>query len=123
MTIFAAPAGTTCLYSTLRNMLAREAYFGFLPPHGKRLASGEEITVFGSIQQYFARQTPDDRGRRALEAALNKADPDLVITNGPAVHLTDDTTDDTKILTLSNGSFAAADPCWGSYSSSIAGVG
>lgn len=123
MTLFAPNALCECLYSTLRNMLNREAYFGFLPPHGRRLAAGEEVTVFGDIQHYFARQTPNDRGRRAFEAALCKADPDIVIVHDPALHLTDLTTDETQVIQLSGGTLSAVDPCWGSYSSSAGGIG
>jgi hypothetical protein len=123
MTLFAPVAACDCLYSTLRNMLNREAYYGFLPPHGRRLAAGEEVTVFGDIQHYFARQTPNDRGRRSLEAALCKNDPDIVIVKDPALHLTDLTTDDTKVIQLSGGTLSAVDACWGSYSSSAGGIG
>jgi hypothetical protein len=35
--------------------------------------------------------------------------------------LFDATVDVTKILTLNNNSFAAADPCWGDYMSSSVG--
>ena len=121
MAIFAPQTETQCLYSTVRNMLPREVYLGFLPQHGKRAAAGEEITVFGDVQHHFARQTPNERGRRSLENALK--DGNLAIVKGPSVFLYDDSTDETKILTLAGGSFVAADPCWGEYSSSISGLG
>ena len=110
----------TCLYSSVRNTLAREAYYGFLPPHGRRLASGEEITVFGDIQSHLIKATPNDRARRSLETAINTGavgGEKIAITKSPALHLVDATTDETKVIALSNGSFSSADPCWGSYSS------
>ena len=125
MAINAPNAATDCLYSTVRNLLSREAYFGFLPQHGKRLAAGEEITVWGDVQHHLTKLTPNERGRRSLEASIDDSNNDakLALVKSPAVHLADLTTDETKILTLDNGSFAAADPCWGSYSSSAAGIG
>lgn len=120
MALFETPSEAAGLYSTVRNMLYREVYLGFLPPHGKRIAAGEEITVFGDVQTHFYRQTPNDRGRRSLENALKNGS--LVIVKSPSVYLYDETTDETKILTLNNGSFAAVDPLWGSYSSSAAGL-
>lgn len=123
MTLFEPVAACECLYSTLRNMRAQETYFGFLPPHGRRLASGEEITVFGDIKSYFTKLAPHDRARRSFEAALCKDDPDIVIVRDPALHLSDLTTDDTQVITLSGGRLSVADPCWGPYSSSAGGLG
>lgn len=37
-------ANTTCLETKVRNMTGKKATFGFLPPHGKTLAAGEEYT-------------------------------------------------------------------------------
>jgi len=106
---------TECLYSSVRNVGPVENFFGFLPPHGKRLACGEEFAVWGDIQHWLTRYTPDERARRSLEAAL--ADNDvLVIIKSDAPHLNDEIFDVTKILTLDSGNFAAADPCWGEYS-------
>jgi hypothetical protein len=116
MAIFAANSATACLYSTVRNIATTEKYYGFLPEHGKRMACGEELTVWGDIQHWLTRFTPNGRARRSLEYALENGF--IVIANTPAVHLFDETLDETKILTLDNGSFAAADPCWGAYSSS-----
>lgn len=120
MALNETPAEAAGLYSTLRNMLYREVYIGFIGNHGKRIAAGEEVTVFGDIQNVFYRQTPNDRGRRSLQNMLKN--DQLVIVKSPSVYLYDATTDETKILTLNNGSFAAADPLWGSYSSSASGL-
>jgi hypothetical protein len=121
MTLFETPANTECLYSTLRNISLTEKFFGFLPPHGRRLACGEEITVWGDIQHWLTRFTPNDRARRSLEAALGSSDmgndASIAIVNTPAVHLRDITDETTRILKLDDGKFVYADPCWGSYSS------
>lgn len=121
MALFQPQTETECLYSTVRNLLPREVYLGFLPHHGKRADAGEEITVFGDVQHHFARQTPNERGRRSLENALRTGA--LAIVKGPSVFLFDDTTDETKMLSLAGGSFVAVDPCWGAYSSSMSGLG
>lgn len=62
---------TECLYSTLRNLSYHRTFFGFLPPHGRLLACGEEITVWGFIQHWLTRFTPNERARRSLEVALS----------------------------------------------------
>jgi len=118
MAINTPNAATECLYSTVRNIALTEKFFGFLPPHGRRLACGEELSFWGDIQHYLAKYTPNERGRRSLEEAIAGDSPVMVLVKSPAVHLYDETLDDTQILTLDNGAFAAADPCWGSYSSS-----
>jgi len=113
-------ATAKCLYSSVRNVLSRETYFGFLPPHGRRLAAGEEITIFGDVQGHLNKNTPNDRGRRSLETALNVqavGGEKLAITRSPSVYLVDATTAETKVIALNNDSFVTADPCWGSYSS------
>jgi hypothetical protein len=121
MALFSARAATDCLFSTVRNTDTVEHYFGFLPYHGRRLAAGEELTVWGDVQHHLTRQTPNERGRRALELALDSTDPaggQLVIAKSPSPHLFDLTLDETKILDLANGTLGVIDPCWGAYSSS-----
>jgi hypothetical protein len=122
MALFQTPDAAASMYSTVRNVDSAEKYFGFLPPHGRRLASGEEITVWGDIQHHLTKLTPNNRAKRSLESALDTSDgAALALVASPAVHLYDETLDETKILTLDNGSFAAADPSWGAYSSSATG--
>jgi len=119
MAINAPNAATECLYTSVRNIAPTEKFFGFLPPHGRRLACGEELSFWGTIQSWLTRFTPNERGRRSLEEALAGENPAIAIVKSPAVHLFDETLDETKILTLDGGNFAAADPCWGAYSSSL----
>lgn len=121
MTLLATPTATECLYSTVRNISLIEQFFGFLPPHGRRMACGEELTVWGDLQHWLTRFTPNDRAKRSLEVALggdSTYSQALVIVNSPAVHLSDITLAETRILTLDNGVAVFADPCWGQYSSS-----
>lgn len=124
MALFELDAQVECLYSTVRNISTTERFFGFLPPHGRRLACGEEMTVWGDIQTWLTRFTPNDRARRSLEGALRSThdirfphEGVLALVKTPAVHLYDATLDVTKIITLANGTFVDTDPCWGDYSS------
>jgi hypothetical protein len=115
MAIDAPNALTNCLYTTVRNLSPNETFFGFLPPHGKRLACGESISVWGDLRDWLNRYTPNQRARRSLENALTSGL--LAIVSTPCVVAYDAVHDYSKILTLSAGSLAAADPCWGAYSS------
>ncbi len=120
MPLLATSTAVECLYSTVRNIALSEIFFGFLPPHGRRLACGEEMTVWGDIQHWLTRFTPNDRARRSLQVALagdSTYSATLALVNTPSVHLYDAVQDETKILQLNNGSAVFADPCWGSYSS------
>jgi len=109
---------TSCLYSTVKNTSGKRLTFGFLPPHGRTLAAGEEFTVFGDITQAVIRHERTE-GRRnivALEKALvtNK----LEIISTPAVVLKDDSNPgSTKTLRLRNGVLGVQDPCWNTSSS------
>lgn len=120
MALFETTAATSCLYSTVRNISCTEKFFGFLPPHGRRLASGEELTVWGDIQDRMHRMTPQERYRRSLEWCLTN--DIIVIVNDPSVHVYDDVLDQTQIIGLTNDVLVLADPCWGDYSSSSEGL-
>jgi hypothetical protein len=111
-------ADSNCLQTKVRNMSGKEAFFGFLPPHGKRLSSGEEYTFFGSPEALLASVTKK-RQRTAMQNALVSGK--VVIVSTPAVHAYDATRDVTKTIGVTNGSVTVSDPCWGDYSSSIGG--
>lgn len=108
-------ADTNCFKTKVRNMTGKSAVFGFLPPHGKRLAAGEEYTFFGSPSSLAAAITRK-RHRQAFEDALQNGD--LVVVYTPAAHVYDADLDVTKTLGVTNGSVVANEPCWGEYSSS-----
>jgi hypothetical protein len=110
---FAPTAATRCLYTVLRNLRPERTYYGFLPPHGRRLDTCEEVVVPGDMMSEFKGQTRNDRKRRSFEAALVAGD--IAIVTSPAVHLHDSVLDETKIATLEDGDLALADPCWGTY--------
>ena len=107
---------TDCMETKVRNMSGSEAFFGFLPPHGKRLASGEEYTYFGSPETLYASITKK-RHRTALQSALTAGKLVIVATPSPIAY--DATLDVSKAIGVTNGSVTVSDPCWGAYSSSI----
>lgn len=109
---------TACHTTKVRNMTGKTAFFGYLPPRGKRLAPGETYVFNGDLRQFYAAVTKK-RYQTALFNALK--DGDLVIEHTPAEHHYDETLDVVKVVKVNNGSVAAADPCTGGYSSSIGG--
>lgn len=111
----------SCLYTTIRNRGA-EKVFGFLPPHGRRLAAGEEFTVFGNLDTAIIRgdRLESRRCIMALEDAINRGDIEIIHT--PAPILQDRTTGSSKQLTVTGGTLGTRDPCWrfeGSYSGAV----
>jgi hypothetical protein len=112
-------AGSDSLYTTVRNLTEADKFFGFLPPHGRTLGSGEEFSFFGSIEGYMNRRVVRDRSRRSLEQAL--ADGILAIVKTPAAFVYDATLDQTKVVGLENAEWVRQDPTWGAYSSSDSG--
>jgi hypothetical protein len=111
-------AATECLYTTVRNIDTETHFFGFLPPHGRRLECGEAFSFWGDIQSWIWNNLPNERARRSFEEALAGDNPVLVLVKSPAPHLFDHTNDETQILDLDGGTLAAVDPCWGTYQSS-----
>lgn len=102
----------SCLYSTVKNTSGQAKFFGFLPPHGKKLAAAEEYSVFGSILEAVVRhhRATDRRQQQGLAQALNNGDITLVKT--PAPFLQDTVTSLVKIIQLTSGSLVVADPCF-----------
>jgi hypothetical protein len=141
------------LYTTVKNIASIipsgggnptqyiQMFFGFLPPHGRNMLAGEEITIFGDLQAWISnsRPTPNERARRSLEAALTGIQQSgvaqygnqslvkwpstnypngriigqcLAIINTPAPILKDTNTNQLFMMSATNGSFAAITPCW-----------
>lgn len=104
---------SSCLYSVVRNTSGRRMFFGFLPPHGRTLAVNEEYSVFGHIMQAVVLDVERATSRHhmeALERALENGD--LTILSTPAPLLVDQTTDETQMLELDNGTLGVTDPCF-----------
>jgi hypothetical protein len=76
------------LYTTVKNTSGSARVFGFLGPHGKRLAANETYTVPGDLVATLGNSgRGGQRQFKALEKALetNKID----ILSSPAVYLLD----------------------------------
>ena len=99
-----------CLYTTLVNISGSERVFGFIPPHGKRLADEEQVTVFGDFVTRIAGHT---RKRAAFEAALVAGT--IAIRSSPAMFVFDETLSETLQLSVVNDEVSFADPCFGEY--------
>lgn len=105
---------TANLTTTFRNVSGKTLSFGCFP-RSKRLAPGEEHTIDGDP---VAALKGNKRKLEALNRALH-VDRTLVIVTSPNVHLYDATRDNTKVLSLDNGTLSVTDPSWGTYSSSL----
>jgi hypothetical protein len=97
-------------------MSGKAAVFGFLPPHGKKLAAGDEYTFFGSMTGLLQAIT-SKRKREAFIAAVKSGD--IVVVSTPSPLFYDETLDVTKTIKVANNSISTADPCGIAYSSSI----
>lgn len=119
------PLDTTCLYSTVKCKVVGGRTFGFLPPHGRRLAYNEELVVFGDIKQAVIKfeRTEARRSIIAFERALQRGD--LEIVNTPNVILTDDANPgaQSQMLRLHNGTLGVIDPCWRTSTSNTPPLG
>jgi len=104
---------TSCLYTTFKNTSGKTKYFGFLPPHGRKLLPNQEITIFGGIEQMLQHDIERVTSRpyfQAFEEALQNGLIQVLKT--PAPILLDATTGLNKMLTLDGGTLGVADPCW-----------
>ena len=104
---------TTCLQTLLRNTSGVTKAFSFIPPHGKRLTAGEEISIDGDIWDRIKTKRQLDALKRAVEAG------DIVIVDTPDERHYDETLDMVKVLGVDNGAVTVDDPCEGAWSSSI----
>lgn len=109
-------ADSTCLETKVRNMSGKDVVFGFLPPHGKKLAAGAEYVFFGSLTGLLQSIT-SKRRRTAFINAVKSGD--LVVVSTPSPLFYDETLDVTKTIKVANNSISTADPCGIAYSSSI----
>jgi hypothetical protein len=73
------------LYSTVINSSGMETVFSFIPPHGKRLAAGEQLTVAGNIIDRLAVKT-SNRQFKAMERAVSSGLLTILYTPGQFVY-------------------------------------
>src|SRR5262245_48550217 len=104
---------TSCMFSVVKNTSGHPRFFGFLPPHGRKLKVNESYTVFGDIYQAVQKDVERVTSRRhmaAFEAAIERGDLEIIQT--PAPILQDTSTKASKMLKLTGGVVGVADPCW-----------
>lgn len=101
------------LHTTIVNNSGATRSFSLLPPHGRRLAPNEQVSIPGDIRTLLA---PHKRNFDALEALLQSGD--IAILSTPAPVMYDATLDVAKVIALDDGTLGVADPGWGAYSSS-----
>jgi hypothetical protein len=109
----------SCLYSTVKNTSGGRKKFGFLPPHGRELASGEEFTLFGHVTEAMIRfeRTEARRNIVALENALRRGDLEILDTPAPLLQDYGGDTVHAKMLKLQGGTLSLVDPCWNTSTS------
>ena len=108
----------SCLVTTLRNASGKAIKVGFIPPHGRELAIGEEINVVGNILEAVNRG--DRFGNRHMNALLDALDAGLIeIVSTPAPILYDETLGVSKMIGIDGGAITITDPCWNTSLSEV----
>lgn len=105
----------TCLFSVVKNTSGLRKRFSVLPPHGVELDANEEYTVFGSVLEALQRSSVTGRANSDAFTRLVDAG-DLEIRALPKPILTDEGTDEVKMIELLDGELILRDPCWTSLS-------
>jgi hypothetical protein len=94
------------LLTTLKNTSGIEGSFGYVPPHGRRLAPNETITVFGNIADRVARK--GERYVKALERDLERGDITILSTPSPVFNQAGAP----KVISDTAGTLGVVDPSW-----------
>jgi hypothetical protein len=74
---------TAPLYTTVKNVTDKSRHYGYLGKHGRSLAAGAELTVFGHIQHSLGHGEIAERKRKALLRDLDATPPRLAILETP----------------------------------------
>lgn len=105
------------LKTKVRNISGGSRFFSYLGSHGITLTAGQEYEENGDLVTKIANSKQNRRWFTALEADLSNSK--LAIVSTVKDHFYDETTDETKVLQVDNGTVSVVDPTWGSYSSSM----
>lgn len=103
---------TDCLYTTVKNVSGVSKFYGFLPPHGRRLANNEEHSVAGDVMDAITR---GERGtaQRHIDAFINAVKAgNLTIVKSQSPIILDEVYDTSHVLQLASGSLGVDDPCF-----------
>ena len=103
---------TTALYTIVKNTSGVAKTFGFLPPHGRRLAANATKMVQGDIRVAVANGCGGPGGNARNLLALEKAldDGDLTIISSPSPVLCDTVTGASVILKVTSGTLGVEAP-------------
>lgn len=90
----------------LKNASGVARYYGFLPPYGRHLASGAEISVPAGV---LAGSSVSDRRRQAaLQKAINAGH--ITVKESPALVLFDTTNEVSRVVAIDNNTYGSVDP-------------
>jgi hypothetical protein len=90
----------------LKNASGAARYYGFLPPYGRELADGAEISVPAGV---LAGSSVSDRRRQAaLQKAIN--DGHITVKESPAVVLFDTTAQASRVVAIDNNTYGSVTP-------------
>jgi hypothetical protein len=96
------------LYTTVLNSSGAETVFSFIPPHGKRMADKEQLTVAGNIVDRLANKT-SNRQFKALERAVAAGLLTIISTPGQYVY---DGTAKIQVVGVKTGALGMVDPIY-----------
>jgi hypothetical protein len=100
------PGTPDSLLSTLKNTSGVEGAFGYIPPHGRRLAPNETITVFGNIADQIAK-----KGRRSVDSFTKDLENgDIALLSTPSAVFNQGGAP--KVVSDTAGTLGVADPSW-----------
>jgi len=95
------------LQTTLKNNSGVARFYGFLPPHGRQLAAGAEITVpLGALQN--GADVASRRRAAALQAALDAGH--ISIKESAPVVVYDTTLETSRVVALDNNTYGTVSP-------------
>lgn len=100
---------STCHETVVRNATGGTRFFGFLPPHGKRLANGETFTYPGDLEALLMSNTKK-RQRDSYLRALGDGSLQLLRTPSPIYF--DAVYEQGRTMEVSNGVVRSVAECW-----------
>jgi hypothetical protein len=104
------------MVSTIKNITNYTMFFGFIPPHGKKLAPGQEAQVYGSIWDMWNAWRGTQK--RQWDSFCNcLAQGIIALVRTPKDHFWDSGDGDVNILDVHSNAVAVINPCWGAYTS------
>lgn len=109
-----------CLYTRVRNISGTSRYFDYLPPHGRRLAADEEMSIPADWLPWMNRCGINMRKLRGLAADLEECRIRILRSPQQHVHVVgeDGLSDDVRCVTIhrdpdtGEDAVVAVAPCW-----------